>query len=241
MRLATCLLVLTLMACSTVPTPSGLPRGTATAAPTIAPAPTPLPSPSPLAGKFVGPFGWSGCSMVLVTREGRGDYVGIDLDLHRRYDIDRQLGRLVIVDRDGTVVAGEGDRIGVDGVIGQLGGGWCALPQRVIRHAVIVDVDPAAPFTLRDPEPGIRYPLQIQTNCGLEPVGFVYGGASRYWDFEGPTGESAPDGFGDPSDVGIIYFHDAAHANFISSGRVRIGLRRFSWNEPDPSIPPCPM
>jgi hypothetical protein len=241
MRRAICLLVLTLTACSTVPSPSELPRATDTVAPTIAPSPTPVPSPSLLAGQLVGYFVYSAgfCSWLLIT----GEEI-FELRLEHRYDgfhipPETQLGQAVIRDRDGTVVAGDGDRIGVNGVVDHVKGGFCRYERRpIVRKAVIVDVEPRAPFTLAESKRGVRYPLQIYTHCGLKPVQL---NGVAYWDFEGPTGAIAPEGFDDPYDVGIVIFHDETHATYTSSGGVSVDLREVSWPEPDPSIAPCPL
>jgi hypothetical protein len=231
MRCASCLLALMLGACATV-LPTQSPAGSPTLVPeSNAPSPTSTATPSPsLDGDFVGSFAGdpTGCLLFFTGEET------FEFHLPHRYKTQVRLGRVQIVDRDGIVVASEYDRIGVNGgIVG--GGSYCMLAPH-LQVSEIVAVEPApAPFTVHRSKRGVRYPLQIRTHCGLEPVQLV----NTWWEFDGPTTATTPEGFGDPFDVGAVIFQDDKRATYTSSGGVTINLTPMRLGV-SPSIAPCP-
>ncbi|MCI0345711.1 MAG: hypothetical protein L0221_09755, partial [Chloroflexi bacterium] len=106
---------------------------------TVPPADASTPAPPPetpvrsLHGEFVGGLGFSsGCMLLFVRGES------YEMILPNGYRLRERDGRAVILDADRSVVAGEGDIVGVDGEV-RPGGSFCIVgPQ--LHVAAIVDV-----------------------------------------------------------------------------------------------------
>ena len=224
-------IALTLCACAAVPSPTAtlVPSHPQPASPSETPSPQPSPSPN---SDFVGHFGWLSGAFCLAFRSGENIY---RLALPDNYDHAYRTGWLMIVNRRGEVIAREGDQIGVNG---EIRGRGCLLAPDIdtLRASEIVVVDPGlAPFTIYESQPGVRYPVQIFTQCGLTPAYLDDG----WWNFAGQPGNSAPPGFTAPYDVGIVVFADHRSATYTSSGGVTINLTQM---ESSPSSsPPCPI